>query len=429
MFKEKSVITVYLLVAGLVAGCVSPIGGGGETNPLVESPTSLPPFECNDALSCVDIGPGEPIHIAWMQATSGPFRLLGVSSVRGAELALNEIGFELLGHPIKWDGVDSLCTLEGGQAAAEQLATDSTVVAVIGPTCAPEALGLATLSSTGLVIISPSITHPDLTDPASPLSQPGIFRTAHNDALQGKIAAEFTFQQLGLKTAATITDETLYSQSLQQAFADTFSALGGTITGEEEVYSTDTDLAETFARLTNDSPQAIYLPVFEPLGAHIASQKCSVLGLEGAQMIGADALLTDLFASHAGECSIGMVLSGPYIDPAFTAPFINSYVDQYGEGPASPFAPHAYDAMKLILAAIEGVAVLELDGSLHIPRQALRDQLAGISEFIGLTGTLSCNSTGDCGSTQTLAIFKVTRENVEAVSNLQTNLPVWLPNR
>ena len=42
------------------------------------------------------------------------------------------------------------------------------------------------------------------------------------------------------------------------------------------------------------------------------------------------------------------------------------------------------------------VAVQDDDGTLHIPRKALFDAVAGISNFDGITGTLNCDANGDC---------------------------------
>ncbi|MGH2581585.1 MAG: branched-chain amino acid ABC transporter substrate-binding protein [Anaerolineales bacterium] len=395
-----------------------------------EGPTTIPLFQCNDPLGCVDIAAGESIHIAWMQVTSGPFGLLGQSNVRGVQVALEEIGFEVLGHPIQWDGVDSLCTVEGGEAAAEQLAADPSIVAIIGPTCAPEAQGgLPLLSDAGFVTLSPSITHPEFTDPNSLNHYPGFIRIAHNDVIQGQIAAEYTFNQLGLTTAAIIADESLYSRAISESFAETFTALGGQITAQANLTTGETEVVQTLAEMAAADPQAIFFPVFEPLGASIASQKCGVQGSQGTQMVGTDSLLTSTFPIKAGECSIGTALVGAYVDPASQPQFFSMYADAFGEGPSSPFATHAYDAMRLALAAIEAVAVPEADGSLHIPRQALRDQIMATSGFNGITGSLTCNSNGDCASGQALAVFQITGENVSGSVDLLTNSPVWTANR
>jgi len=52
----------------------------------------------------------------------------------------------------------------------------------------------------------------------------------------------------------------------------------------------------------------------------------------------------------------------------------------------------------MIAQTIEKVAVKTADGGLMIPRQGLRDEFGKIQNFKGLTGSLSCDPNGDCGS-------------------------------
>jgi branched-chain amino acid transport system substrate-binding protein len=60
----------------------------------------------------------------------------------------------------------------------------------------------------------------------------------------------------------------------------------------------------------------------------------------------------------------------------------------------------------MILAAIAEVAI-DQDGTLYIPRTALKDALYATSGFVGITGTLACNETGDCQPSATIAVVTV----------------------
>jgi branched-chain amino acid transport system substrate-binding protein len=112
-----------------------------------------------------------------------------------------------------------------------------------------------------------------------------------------------------------------------------------------------------------------------------------------------------------------------------TDAFLSSYSGKFGAEPATAYAPFSYDAVNLLLAAIEKVAIPDIDGSLYIPRQALRDALRATVSFPGITGELTCNEYGDCASKQAIAIFQVTQENVNGVTSLTDNSPVWTINK
>ena len=180
---------------------------------------------CTDPLGCVTIAAGEPIKIAYAMVTSGPNGSLGIDSERGMEIAVEDMGGELLGHPIEIVGEDTGCSPEGGQAAASKLASDTSLFAVVGTTCSSEArVGAPIITGAGMSMISPSNTAPDLTDPAKHVA--GYFRTAHNDKVQGRVAAEFVYNDLGLKKAATIHDGSVYAQGLVNCFCRELQGAG-----------------------------------------------------------------------------------------------------------------------------------------------------------------------------------------------------------
>ena len=441
MKRLYTLVSVLMLASLVLAAC----GGGATTEapatempatempmteaPMTEAPTEAPAaFECTDEIGCVDIAPGEPIHIAWIQSVSGATAPLGQTNVNGGQIAIDDRGGELLGHPIQYDGEDSLCSAEGGQAAGTRIASDPTVVAVLGTTCSSEARSASPLiAEAGMVMMSPSNTNPDLTNPDHPDHHPGYFRTAHNDLFQGRIAAEFAFNELGLTTAATVHDGSPYAQSLQQVFADVFTELGGTITAQEAVNVGDTDFKPVLTTIASGAPEIIYFPIFEPEGNLLASQKCEVSGLEETALMGADGLLTTGFASTAGSCSLDMYLSGPYVAADTMADFLDKYNTAFGEGPAAGFGPHSYDAINMFLDAIEQVAVVDADGTVHIGRQALRDALYGTTGFQGLTGNLSCDENGDCATGEALAVFQVTQGMIDGSEDILASTPAWTP--
>ena len=50
----------------------------------------------------------------------------------------------------------------------------------------------------------------------------------------------------------------------------------------------------------------------------------------------------------------------------------------------------------MIFAAVEQVAQTDASGNTVIGRQALREALYATTNFVGLTGTLTCDEFGDC---------------------------------
>ena len=93
---------------------------------------------CTDELGCVEIAAGDPIKIGYALVTAGPNSALGEDSVRGIEIAVDDMGGKILDHPVEIVGEDTGCSPEGGQAAATKLASDTSLVAVVGTSCSSE---------------------------------------------------------------------------------------------------------------------------------------------------------------------------------------------------------------------------------------------------------------------------------------------------
>jgi len=357
------------------------------------------PYTCTDSIGCVTIGPTDPIHIAYLLVVAGPNSALGIDSRNGVEIAIDDAGGKILGHTIKFDGQDGGCSADGGQAAGTKLASDPTIVAVIGTSCSSEARAAEPLlSKAGFVTISSSNTAPDLTDPTNPNHYPGYFRTAHNDKVQGAAAADFVYNTLGFKTAATIHDGSLYAASLVKVFGDNFTQMGGKISEATSVDPNATDMSSVLASIATGKPDIIYFPIFLPAGAFIIHQAKTTPGLENTKLMGADGLYSPDVMKSAGADVEGFMVSSPLVTGAAYDAFVAKYKTKFGEEPINIFHAHAYDAFNIVKAAIEKVAVQEKDGTVYIPRQALRDAMAATKDFQGLTGVLTCSASGDCAN-------------------------------
>jgi branched-chain amino acid transport system substrate-binding protein len=376
------------------------------TEPATEGPSA---FECTDSIGCVDIGPDEPIHIAYAMVISGPDETLGIDSRTGAEVAV-ELKGQVLGHDIQLTGEDEGCSAEGGQAAGTKLAADPTIVAVIGTSCSSAArVAVPLLSDAGFVIISASNTAPDLTREGDPNQHPGYLRTAHNDEIQGAAAAQFAYEELGARKAATIHDGSLYAESLQAVFAKTFQEMGGEITSQEAVDPNATDFTSVLTSIAAGEPEFIYHPIFVNAGSLIINQTKQVPGLEEVKQMGADGMFSPDVVEGAGAAVEGTYVSSPDL-AAFSEDYQTTFLPKYKElsgadDPVSIFHAHAFDAANMIFAAIEQVAVQDADGTLHIPRQALRDAMYATENFAGLTGNLTCTPTGDCADPK-IAVYQ-----------------------
>ncbi|MCB9076498.1 MAG: ABC transporter substrate-binding protein [Anaerolineaceae bacterium] len=420
MRNKLYLLTILLIIAMLAAACggATPEPAAPAAAPATEEPAAAEapateeamaeapateeamaaepaaPAE-EDPLGTVVIPAGDPIRLASALVIAGPNETLGTDSQTGIEVAIKERG-DVAGHPVELVPEDDGCSAEGGQTAATKIASDDSIVAVVGHSCSSSCTPAAPIyNDAGLTMISPSCTAPALTGDGH---VPSFLRTAHNDNVQGRVMAEFVFNELGLTTAATIHDGSPYAEQLQQVFADTFTQLGGTITAQEAVNVGDTDMRPVLTSIATASPEFLYYPVFIAEGGFITSQAKEVAGPEATVLAGADGMISPDFVAAAGEASEGMYVSGPNLtfSGATYDQFLADYVDILGQEPVSAFHAHAFDATNMIFDAIEKVATTDADGNTVIGKQALRDALYATSGLEGITGTITCHENGDC---------------------------------
>jgi branched-chain amino acid transport system substrate-binding protein len=402
---------VLAAVAVLAFSACTP-GGGGQTPPA-------------DELGVITIGPNDPVHIAFWGVLSGADASLGTDSLTGAQVALDDKGGKFMDHTINLTTDDGQCLVEGGAAAAAKMAADKTIVGLVGSSCSDETVGgIKALTDAGLTTISPANTRPLLTAPDRPADYAGNLRTAHSDAFQGKAVAEFVFNELKLTTAGTIHDGSAYAEALQQVFADEFLALGGEIVIQEQVGKDTTDMTPVLTRVAGAAPEVLYYPIFVAAGGFITDQAKDVPGLADTVLMASDGVFTPDFIKAAGPAAEGMYLSSPNFS-AFQAgyqDFLPKYEAKAGTKPVSAFHAHSYDAFNILYAALEKVTVKTADGTLYVPKKALRDAIFATKDFQGLTGVLSCSPSGDCGA-PLIAVYQITAREVGG--EWPPEAPVW----
>lgn len=254
-----------------------PEGAEGKTGEAPEAPP---------ARGEVVVGPNDPVQIATLQAISGAVASLGTDQTRATEIAIDDRGGELLGHPIEVQGEDDLCAAEGGTTGGQRIVSNEQIIGVIGSSCSGAAVPASEIiSKAGLTMISGSNTSPGLTATgyleegdlvAGENWSAGYFRTAHNDEFQGQGAAQFVFEFLGLTQMATIHDGDPYTEGLVTQFEAFFEDLGGEVVLATAVSADDTDMRPVLTEIAGTDAQGIYFPIFQPAGDFIAKQAAEV---------------------------------------------------------------------------------------------------------------------------------------------------------
>ena len=398
-------------LALILAACTSPSGSPSESAAPTGSGVQEPAAAC-EALDwgCFEVQAGEPLTVASANSISGATAFLGTDINVGIQVAQEERG-QVMGRDVEVVIEDAGCSdAATGQTAAEAIVANPAIMGVIGTSCSRTAVpACPVLEEANLIMISPANTAPGLTNPDhEQYCGPNYFRTAYNDKVQGAAVAQFVCDELGGTTAATIHDGSPYAEQLQQVFADQFAAIcQGETLSQDAINVGDTNFRDLLTTISTENdgaaPDVLFFPIFDPEGPAIANQTQEIPGLANTTLIGADGIKDQGFIDVAGDTAeaVGMYFSGPDLNfgDRYTNDFLPAYEAIAGTAPTAPYHAHGYDAYNILLDAIEWATVgTDEAGTTFISKEGIRAYVAGLTDYDGLTGTLTCDEFGDCGS-------------------------------
>ena len=330
---------------------------------------------------------------------------------RGVELALADrptVTVNGVEFAVALEVQDDQCNDVGGQAVANRFASDERIVAVVGPMCSSACRTAAVIfDREGYTTISSSCTAVDLTSAETGFAS--FNRTTPNDDAQGNFAAEYIYNELGVRRLATVDDSSTYGAGLVAVVRQRFEELGGTVVFVDSITVGDTDFRDVLDNAAAEDPELIYFGGFNAEGARLVEQRAEA-GLENIPFMGADGIWGPEFIALGGSAAAGAYATSPVSaeSEAYTA-FVAAYEETFNTAPTAAFHAYAYDGKNMILDAIEAVGTLDEAGNLVIDRDALAAYIRtyGAEEpVVGLSGVLSCDGTGEC-ATGGIAMFQV----------------------
>ena len=208
---------------------------------------------------------GDTYKIGFIGPLTGDNANYGIRCSNAARLAVDEINAAggIDGKMLELIAEDSEGTVDKALASYEKLAYMDEVCAIIGPVFTSPALAVAQrCQEDGIVMISPSATHKDVT--AQPATNPDglnyVFRTVPSDALQSEVAGHYFYEVLGYRKLASLYAMNDYSQGLALGMKETFEALGGEVVAEETCMVGDKDFRTQLTQIKAAAPEAIYIP-------------------------------------------------------------------------------------------------------------------------------------------------------------------------
>lgn len=370
---------------------------------LIISQKTTPPFECTDAIGCVTIRPGEPLKLGVLHDLSGGAAAFGTDQVNSTRIALDDRGGQVLGHPVELLVLDEKCTAEHGRTGMLRIVADPQIVGVLGTTCSGAAvIASKIMSEAGLVMISGSNSGFSLTSVAGKPAKdwyPGYFRTNQIQQAEVRASALYAFHQSGVKHVAVVSADEVFNRGSAEIFKKTFTEQGGKIVLDVQVNQGESNMTPVLTAVKRSDADMLYMALYPPEAVPLVRQARMIKELDKMIIFGAGAVVRKDFLSAVGQSGIGLysISNSLRLEGRLIEEFLSKYKQKYGKKPQTTNYPYAYDAVNLLMRAIELTATVQKDGTIIVGRQALRDAICATSGFEGLSGRLSCDSFGDCG--------------------------------
>jgi len=223
-----------------------------------------------------------------------------------------------------------------------------------------------------------------------------VFRAAFLDDFQAPVAANFATKQFSAKKAAVLFEiSNDYSKGLADNFRATWEKMNGkgSVTAFESHGPKDQDFSAQLTKIIASKPDFIFLPENYSFVALIVPQGRD-LGYKGPFM-GSDAWGSAELMKLCKDACKGLFFSTHYAAAGAqgaTKEFIDKYNKKYGYVP-DDVAALTWDAVALITEAIQKVG--NVDKNTRKMRKAIRDNLAAVKEFKGITGNMRFDAQGD----------------------------------
>lgn len=412
MKKLLKAVYVLSIAAFLFAGC-APAATPAPTTAATEAATqaataaaptvastaaAAPEAVCaSDPWGCASFAPGTTVKIGMGSPMTGGNASYGIDISQAASIAIADAG-DVHGWKFELDAQDDLGSAEGGADVANKFASDPSVVAVAGHIFSgATAAAMPIYEKVGIPMLSPSATLPALTTSGSKVFN----RIAFTDTNQGNAAADYIFNTLKVKNLAVIHDGSDYGKGLADMVAARFTKDGGTVVAEQAITPGETDYTAVLSAVAAKNPDALYFGGYTAECAIICNQMKQT-GLDKALFFGDDGTYGADFLTRTGANGEGAYASIAPASPDSAAKdaFNKAYLDQFGKTPGtlSPYTWAGYDAAAALASVVKTVAFVGSDGKLYVPRTALVNAVRGLKGYVGLSGTFTCQSNGECNT-------------------------------
>ena len=321
-----------------------------------------------------------PIKIGFIAPLTGDVATIGQNTRAGVELAVEQINEKggINGRKLEVIFEDGRCNAKEATSAANKLVNIDRVPVIIGGLCSSETLAAAPIAENGkTVLFSNCSSNPDITNAGD-----YIFRDYPSDSFQGVEAANFVYNDLGIKNVAVIYCLSDWCVGVVQVFKEKFPELGGVVLIEESYEQTARDLRSQLTKIKQSNPELIYFVGYTEASI-VGLKQIKELGIE-AKILGADAWDDPKIPEQAAEAAEGLMYTMPF--SPMTDEFKAAMEAKTGGKDLTICTPQAYDSVNIIAEIMKRVGT---------DSTKIKDELYKVKGYEGVSGIITLDKNGD----------------------------------
>jgi branched-chain amino acid transport system substrate-binding protein len=273
-----------------------------------------------------------------------------------------------------------------------KMITEDEVLVIVGPQASKQAVPAGEVANNYKTpMITPWSTNPDTTK-----DRPYVFRGCFLDPFQGPVLANFITEEFGFKKAAVLYDVASdYPKGLAEFFKKAWEELhgAGSVVAFESFTTKDADFSSQLTKIIKSGAEVLFTPQYYNEVALIVQQAHELGWME--PIVGSDSWGSAETVELCGKHCNGLFFSTHYAAAGATGAtkaFIDRYKKEYGYVP-DDVAALTWDSLGIVQEAIQACGTIT--GNLEKDRRCVRDALAHIKEFNGITGQMTFTEDGD----------------------------------
>ncbi len=329
---------------------------------------------------------------------TGPASSLGVPERNTAMMLEEQINARggINGHPVEIIIEDNESNETKALQAAKKLIEVDKVLAIAGPSTTGTSMAIIDTVQKYQVPLVSAAAGVSIVTPVN--ERQWVFKTAQNDSVVVAKIIEY-LQKNNLKKVAFLSMNNAFGDSGRKEFEAAAPAAGITIVATERFGATDNDMTAQLTNVKAANPDAVIVWAIPP-SASIVTKNYRQLEID-APLIHSHGVGNQAFIDLAGEAAngvtfpVGKLLVAedlPDSDPQkeVLLEYASAYEKKYNQ-PRSTFGGHAWDAVSLIVSALEKAGP---------DRAAVRDELEKTQNFAGISGVFDMSPQDHSGLTK-----------------------------